>query len=93
MLFMFSKNVGIKESNEAEVLAILEALMISSTFKKSLIVKSDSSNAIRWVSKVERGPWRFQYYLNDIMALSSSIKVLFSHICRSANSMVDSLAK
>ena len=54
MLFMFSKNVGIKESNEAEVLAILEALRIfSSTFKESLIVESDSSNAIRWVSKVE----------------------------------------
>ena len=42
---------------------------------------------------MERGPWRFQYYLNEIKALSSSIKVSFSHICRSANGMADSLAK
>ena len=94
VLFMFSKNVGIKESNEAKVLAILEALRIFSfTLKENLIVESDSSNAIRWVSKVERGPWRFQYYLNEIKALSSSIKVSFSHICRSADGMVNSLAK
>ena len=56
-------------------------------------MKSDSSNAIRWVSKVEKGPWRFQYYVNEIKALSSSIKVYFFHIYWSANSMADTLAK
>ena len=55
VLFMFSKFVGVSESNEAEVLSILEALKIFySTFKETLIVESDSSNAISWVSKVER---------------------------------------
>ena len=56
-------------------------------------MESDSSNAIRWVSKVERGPSRFLYYLNEIKALSSSIIVSFSHIYRSANGITDSLAK
>ena len=91
---MFSKNVGIKESNEAKVLAILEALRIFSfTLKENLIVESDSSNAIRWASKAERGPWRLQYYFNEIKALSFSIKVSLSHIYRSANFMANSLAK
>lgn len=39
------------ESNEAEVVAILEALRIfaSSSFQDLLIVDSDSLNAITWV--------------------------------------------
>ena len=36
VLFMFSKNVGIKESNEAEVLAILEALRVFFYFQGKL---------------------------------------------------------
>lgn len=48
VLFMFSKNVGVVESNEAEVLTILEATCIfSSIFQCMLIVDIDSSNAIR----------------------------------------------
>lgn len=47
----FSKGVWIRDSNEAEVLAILEALRIfSRSFQGSLIVESDSSKAILWVS-------------------------------------------
>lgn len=43
ILFMFSKSVGVKESNEAEVMAILEALrLFSSSFQAKLIVESDS---------------------------------------------------
>ena len=57
-------------------------------------MESDSSNAIRWVSKVERGPGDFNSIsMRLIKALSSSIKVSFSHICQSANGMADSLAK
>lgn len=41
---MFSKRVGLIESNEADVPAILEALriFISSSFQVKLVVKSDS---------------------------------------------------
>lgn len=45
--FMFSKHVGCKESNEAEVLAILKALRIfSHCFQDKVIVESDLANAI-----------------------------------------------
>lgn len=48
---MFSKIVGVLESNEAEVVAILEALQLSLlSFDEKLVVESDSLNAILWVS-------------------------------------------
>ena len=40
---MFSKNVGIRDANEGEVLAILEALFIFKTIHVNLMVESDSS--------------------------------------------------
>lgn len=44
---MFSISIGVWDSNEAEVMAILEALRIfSRSFKGSLIVESDSSNVV-----------------------------------------------
>lgn len=46
-LCLFSKGVELRDSNEAEVLAILEVLRIlSSSFQGSSIVESDSLNAI-----------------------------------------------
>ena len=45
VLYMFSKNV--RDSNEAEALAVLEALRICCrSFKVSLIIESDSFNAV-----------------------------------------------
>ena len=47
VLFMFSKDAGIKDSNEAEVLAILEALRIFHTsFHHYFIVESDLASTI-----------------------------------------------
>ena len=62
-------------SNEAEILAILEALRILRRFNCG------------------KGPWRFQFILNEIKSLSSSIPVTFSYVSRSANFIVDALAK
>lgn len=43
VLFMFSKNVGVCDSNEVNVLAISEGLrLFSSRFFGSLMVESDS---------------------------------------------------
>lgn len=55
---MFSKFVGdIKDSNKAELLAILEALQIfSASFHGRLMVESVSFNAISWVSKSTARP-------------------------------------
>lgn len=52
---MFSKVVGVEDSNEEEILTILEALrMYSRSFQGGLTVESESSNVISWV--IDRGP-------------------------------------
>ena len=51
VFLMFSMHVGVCDSNEAEVLAILEGLRLFSTrYSGALVLESDSSNAIVWVS-------------------------------------------
>lgn len=50
VLAMFSKHVGCMESNEAGMVAILEALQIfTPSFNTKLVVESDSMNGISWV--------------------------------------------
>lgn len=79
------------ESNEAEVVAILEALQIVSS-QASLVVESDSSNAINWVSSLASFPLRFQFLFNEILVLSS-INVEFKHVRWMTNGFFGSLAK
>eukprot|EP00268_Persea_americana_P036637 TRINITY_DN3614_c1_g1_i6.p1 TRINITY_DN3614_c1_g1~~TRINITY_DN3614_c1_g1_i6.p1 ORF type:complete len:138 (-),score=27.70 TRINITY_DN3614_c1_g1_i6:344-757(-) len=87
VLALFSKHVGCMESNEVEVVANLEAIRIftSTSFCSRLAVESDSLNAISWVSSSAMFPWKFQFYLNEIRALSSSIQVSFIHVGRTGN--------
>lgn len=58
-----------------------------------LIVESDSANVVAWVSHSGSKLWRFQFYLNEIMELPFHLHVVFCHEIRSANSMVNGLAK
>lgn len=61
VLFMFSKLMGIHDSDEAKFLAILEALhYFSRFFHSSLIVDCDSSNTITRVSNRKANPWRLR---------------------------------
>lgn len=93
LLYMFSKNVGIKDSNEAEILAILEALRIyHRPFQYPLVVESDSMNAVYWARSF-KGPWKMQFYLNEIKVLMTGNCIFFQHVSRSTNGMPDSLAK
>lgn len=56
-----------RDSNEGEVLDILEALRIySSSFHGSLLVESDSLNAISWVLQDDSIPWKFHYYFHEM---------------------------
>ena len=95
VLALFSKHVGCMESNEVDVLAILEAIRIfsSASFQSSFVVQSDSLNAISWVSSSTTFPWKSQFYMNEIRALLSLIQVGFKHVGRSANCFANSLAK
>lgn len=73
MLYMFSKHVGIKDSNKAKVLSILEALHIYCiAYQQSLIVESDLR------VKYSIGPWKMQFYFNEIRLLASRSQCLSS---------------
>lgn len=89
-LLSFSSYIGGKDSNEAKVLAILEALrLFRVSFQPHLIVESKSFNVISWVSNSAIGPWKFYLYFNEIKFLSLEIGVEFRHILCSANEEAD----
>lgn len=77
VLALFSKHVGCMESNEAEVVAILEALQIFISSHSKLVVESDSLH-----------PCRFQF-LKQIKVLSSMIEVNLHHVGHLANGFAD----
>lgn len=60
-----------------------------------MTIESDSFNSIHWASGSVLGVpgWKFHFYLNDIKDLSSSLKVVFRHVTRSANKVVEVLTK
>lgn len=63
------KHRGIKDSNEVEIVVILEALrsyVSSFLVQEPLISKSDSANVVSRVSSVVGNSWKFFYYLKDI---------------------------
>lgn len=74
VLFMFSTFVSLKNSNETEVLAILEVLRIFSRFfHNRMIVESDSANALSWITFMERGLWKLYFYFDGNKFLSSVV--------------------
>ena len=94
VLLMFPKSVGIRDSNEVEVLAILEAFQIFlASFHGPLVVESDSTNVVGWLLKPDSRPWKFQFHFNTLKKISASLVVSFAHVIRRANSMADALAK
>ncbi|XVE94323.1 hypothetical protein REPUB_Repub01dG0271300 [Reevesia pubescens] len=54
VMIVFSKSVGIADSNEAEFLAIKKAFLIFVASKwvtsYNLIIESDNVNAVKWIS-------------------------------------------
>lgn len=81
VFIMFLKHIGYMDSNEAEVVAILEAIQIynSSSLQSKLVHESDSLNAMSWLTSVDKTPQRFQFCFKEIKALSFSIQVEFQH--------------
>ena len=56
-------------------------------------MESDSSNAISWVTRSAVKPQKFQFFLNEINELASSLYVVFYHVIRLANGLANSLAE
>ena len=101
--------VGIKNSNEAELIAVIRALELSSTREectgKRIIIESDSTNVInrmikestnvinRMIKESNR-PWKFYVLFILASRFSSGLRLVkYSNILREGNSMTDALAK
>lgn len=72
----------------------LKALRIfARLFHNRVIMESDSSNAVSWVTLNKAKPWKLQFCFNEIMTLASRLCVEFHHMVRSSSGLADSLAK
>lgn len=67
---MFAASVGVKDSNEAEFMAIVFALEMSLQQEwirgMEIILESDSRNALAWVNKQEECPRDLRFYCNKM---------------------------
>ncbi|EOY12746.1 Uncharacterized protein TCM_031281 [Theobroma cacao] len=60
----------------------------------SLVVESDSANAINWAQHHYKVPWRMKNISNAIETfLRKSTRITFKHVMREANKVADELAK
>ncbi|XWS10417.1 hypothetical protein CRYUN_Cryun39dG0075400 [Craigia yunnanensis] len=95
---VFSKSVGMEDSNMAELLAVRKAmcLFISSCWAPShkLIIESDSSNVVNWIHNPQSVPWLMKRIISHIVVLKVQIKECeVLHILRECNDMADGLSK
>lgn len=96
ILSKFAAGVGIRESNEAEFLAIVKALELSMgrdwLKHGNLIVESDSKVALSWAKS--GCPWKLQFYGNKLRNLLLVLgNVSMIHKNRESNEIADNLAK
>ena len=94
----FSKSIGITESNEAEIYAIREAMLIFSASRWvpsiGLMIESDSKNAVGWVEHPSDTPWRLRKWIAHISLLKKNFADFkIAHVYREANGDADELAK
>lgn len=97
-LCLFSSPIPPIEINSAEVLAIFRATQISMSYdhlrNSTLIIESDSFNAIEWCNAELGGPWNLNFQLNFIRnARRQWLNISIIHKGRSSNVVADSLAK
>ena len=95
---IFSKAIGLADSNVAELLAVREALRIflSSKWVSShrLIIENDSSNVVECVLYPQGTPWALKKIMSQIVAYKAMlIEWDIMHILREGNDIADGLAK
>lgn len=95
---VFSSPIPMMEINSAEVYAIFRAIKISMACEEiktqSIIIESDSANAVAWSNAGCGGPWNLNFLLNFIRNTAKSHRnIHISHKGRSSNMVADALAK
>ncbi|EOY33144.1 Uncharacterized protein TCM_041128 [Theobroma cacao] len=97
ILALFSKDVGVIDSNMVEALAVKKAVVIFSvsTWKGcNFEIESDSANVVKWILNSHEVPWRMrQLFMLITNLLSLLTRGKIRHIPRSTNSEADSLSK
>lgn len=95
ILGVFSKAMGELWAYEAEVKAILQALIFCKQHQlQHILIESDSTLAVGWISKQENRPWKLIQDLNLIDALCLEVDSIgIKHIYRESNPLADYLAK
>jgi ribonuclease HI len=94
----FAASIGVRDSNEAECLAIVFALEQSLDMnwlsKKHIIIESDSKIDLAWVNKNTKSPWSLHFANSKLLNILLSLKkVSFAHVHREANMLANNLAK
>ncbi|XVF30358.1 hypothetical protein REPUB_Repub16aG0050400 [Reevesia pubescens] len=98
ILLMFSKPIGIEDSNIVEFLAVVEAFSIFAESCRAsslgLIVESDSLVTVNWINSPQAIPWRLKKRCPFVTTWQSRILVWqIHHVLREKNTIADGLAK
>lgn len=80
-----------RDSKEVELLSIRRALTLWRAFGQgTLVIEGDSENAIKWAKGLKRPPLRMITISREIRGLIAGLVI---HVNRSANAVIDFLAK
>ena len=95
---VFSKSIGIADSNMVELLAVREALkvFVASRWASShkLIIESVSSNVVNWMLNPSESPWVMKRFVAQMEYLKQQLLGCdFVFTPREGNNMADALAK
>ncbi|KAL4283634.1 hypothetical protein GQ457_16G022630 [Hibiscus cannabinus] len=98
ILDIFSGPLSCIDSNEAEVQAIRHALVVlwESMWRSCpcVIIESDSTVVVSWVLHLERRPWKYWHWFQQIDELCARLPcVCFHNVFCEVNSVADALVK
>ncbi|XVE86926.1 hypothetical protein DITRI_Ditri18aG0074600 [Diplodiscus trichospermus] len=99
VLMVFSKSIGLVNSNMVEILAVKEALSLFLSLQwsqsSSLIIESDSLNVVKWLRDPASAPWKLRNIVSQVENLKKKRLVGWSvqHTYRERNYLADGLAK
>ena len=95
---IFSKSIGVADSNMNELLAVREALKMFTTSRWAishrLVIESDSSNVVNWMRDPSGAPWAMKRFMAQMEYFKQQLLSCdFASIPREGNNLADALAK
>ncbi|EOX94803.1 Uncharacterized protein TCM_004414 [Theobroma cacao] len=98
VLILFSKSIGVCDSNKTELMAVREAALIYPASRwctsHSLFIESDKQNVVNWITSPNKVPWRLRQLIAQTLNILGKIKKWdIKHTMGLANNEADTLAK